>query len=66
MMFNPPHPGTVLRDYLGETQVVDAAKHLGVGRVTLSCFEWQCLNLSGYGDTFIRGAGNQSPTCGPG
>jgi antitoxin HigA-1 len=36
MMFNPPHPGTVLRDYLGETQVVDAARHLGVSRVTLS------------------------------
>ena len=35
-MFKPPHPGTVLRDYLGETQVVDAAKHLGVSRVTLS------------------------------
>jgi len=36
MMFNPPHPGTVLRGYLGEMQVVDAAKHLGVSRVTLS------------------------------
>jgi antitoxin HigA-1 len=36
MMFNPPHPGSVLRDYLGEMQVVDAAKHLGVSRVTLS------------------------------
>lgn len=35
-MFNPPHPGTVLRDYLGAMQVVVAAKHLGVSRVTLS------------------------------
>jgi addiction module HigA family antidote len=36
MMFNPPHPGTVLRNYLGETQIVAAARHLGVSRVTLS------------------------------
>jgi addiction module HigA family antidote len=36
MMFNPPHPGTVLREYLGKMQVVGAAKHLGVSRVTLS------------------------------
>lgn len=35
-MFNPPHPGEVLRDYLGETSVTDAAKHLGVTRVALS------------------------------
>jgi addiction module HigA family antidote len=28
--------GTVLRDYLGKMQVVDAAKHLDISRVTLS------------------------------
>jgi addiction module HigA family antidote len=35
-MFNPPHPGQVLRDYLGEVSVTNAAKHLGVTRVALS------------------------------
>ncbi len=34
-MYNPPHPGEVLREYLGNVTVTDAAKHLGVGRVTL-------------------------------
>jgi antitoxin HigA-1 len=36
-MFNPPHPGEVLRDYLPEgMQVTEAAQRLGVSRVTLS------------------------------
>ena len=35
-MFNPPHPGEVLRDYLGRMSVTDAARHLGVTRVALS------------------------------
>lgn len=35
-MFNPPHPGEVLRQYLGHISVTDAAKHLGVTRVALS------------------------------
>jgi addiction module HigA family antidote len=35
-MHNPPHPGSVLRDYLGTMSVTDAAKHLGVTRVALS------------------------------
>jgi antitoxin HigA-1 len=35
-MHNPPHPGTVLRDYLGSISVTDAARHLGVTRVALS------------------------------
>jgi len=35
-MRNPPHPGSVLRDYLGSLSVTDAAKHLGVTRVALS------------------------------
>jgi addiction module HigA family antidote len=34
-MHNPPHPGEVLREYLGEVSVTDAAARLGVGRVTL-------------------------------
>ncbi|HZV67249.1 MAG TPA: HigA family addiction module antitoxin [Telluria sp.] len=34
-MHNPPHPGEVLREYLGDLTVTDVAKRLGVGRVTL-------------------------------
>lgn len=35
-MFDPPHPGTVLRDYLEGISVTAAAAHLGVTRATLS------------------------------
>ncbi len=34
-MFNPPHPGEVLREYLGQMTVTEAAMRLGVSRVTL-------------------------------
>ena len=35
-MHNPPHPGRVLREYLGTMSVTDTARHLGVTRVSLS------------------------------
>jgi len=35
-MFNPPHPGSVLRDFLGNVSVTAAAAHLGVTRAALS------------------------------
>jgi antitoxin HigA-1 len=35
-MHNPPHPGEVLREYLGNVTVTEAAAKLGVNRVTLS------------------------------
>jgi addiction module HigA family antidote len=35
-MFNPPHPGEVLREYLGAVTVTAAARHLGVTRASLS------------------------------
>ena len=35
-IFNPPHPGEVLREYLGKRSVTDAARHLGITRVALS------------------------------
>lgn len=35
-MHNPPHPGEVLREWLGDMEVTEAAQHLGVTRVTLS------------------------------
>ena len=34
-MHNPPHPGDVLREYLGDLTITDLAARLGVGRVTL-------------------------------
>ncbi len=34
-MHNPPHPGEVLREYLGDLTVTEVARKLGVGRVTL-------------------------------
>ena len=36
MIFNPAHPGEILRDYLGEMTVADAASRLGVTRAHLS------------------------------
>jgi antitoxin HigA-1 len=35
-MHNPPHPGEVLRDYLGDISVTAAAEHLKVTRASLS------------------------------
>jgi addiction module HigA family antidote len=36
MMHDPPHPGEVLREWLAEVTVSDAARRLGVTRATLS------------------------------
>src|SRR5580658_6402248 len=35
-MFNPPHPGKVLREHLGDRDVTTAARRLHVSRTTLS------------------------------
>jgi len=35
-MYNPAHPGLVLRDYLEGHKITQVAKHIGVSRVTLS------------------------------
>lgn len=35
-MHDPPHPGAVLREYLGTTTIASAAACLGVDRSTLS------------------------------
>jgi antitoxin HigA-1 len=35
-MYNPAHPGEVLRDYLGEADVTSVARRLKVARTTLS------------------------------
>ncbi|HVJ06461.1 MAG TPA: HigA family addiction module antitoxin [Candidatus Saccharimonadales bacterium] len=36
MLFDPAHPGEVLRDYLGEMTITEAATRLGVDRSYLS------------------------------
>ncbi len=36
MLFNPSHPGEVLKDYLGDMTVKEAARRLGVTRSNLS------------------------------
>jgi antitoxin HigA-1 len=35
MLFHPSHPGEVLKDYLGDMTVKEAARHLGVTRPNL-------------------------------
>ena len=35
-MFNPAHPGSILRDYLEGKNITHFTKHIGVSRVTLS------------------------------
>ncbi|MGO0193559.1 HigA family addiction module antitoxin [Citrobacter freundii] len=35
-MFNPPHPGEVLRDYLGDISVAQCARSLKITRFRLS------------------------------
>lgn len=35
-MHNSPHPGEILREWLEEVSVTDAAQHLGIARATLS------------------------------
>jgi len=36
MMYNPPHPGELLREWIGTMPVGEAAKRLKVARSTLS------------------------------
>jgi antitoxin HigA-1 len=36
MMYNPPHPGELMREYLGVMSVGEAAKRLKIARSTLS------------------------------
>jgi plasmid maintenance system antidote protein VapI len=54
-MHNPPHPGLVLREYLGDVPVTKAAAHLRITRVTLS----RVLN----GKAGIFGNHGNSPRC---
>jgi antitoxin HigA-1 len=36
MMYNPPHPGRVLKEAFEGRSITDVARHLGVSRVALS------------------------------
>lgn len=35
-MFNPPHPGELVREFMGDTTVTQMAKHLKMTRANLS------------------------------
>lgn len=35
-MYNPAHPGLLVREYIGERSIGLVAKHIGVARATLS------------------------------
>jgi addiction module HigA family antidote len=35
-MFNPPHPGQILKNDLGDRSITEVARHLGIARITLS------------------------------
>lgn len=64
-MHNPPHPGEVLREYLGDITVTEAAVKLGVNRVTLSRIVTGSSGVSP--DMAYRLADALAPTlnCGP-
>ena len=38
MIFNPAHPGEVLKDYLGKMTVAEAARRLGGGHLCFHVF----------------------------
>jgi addiction module HigA family antidote len=35
-LFNPPHPGLILQEWLGDMPVAEAARRLSIDRTTLS------------------------------
>lgn len=45
-MHTPAHPGMVLREYLGDISVTEAAKALGVTRAALSCILNSSMGIS--------------------
>src|ERR1019366_9727313 len=47
MLFNPSHPGEVLKDYLGDMTVKEAARRLGVTRPNLSRIQRPRRHFSG-------------------
>ena len=59
MMYNPPHPGSILREYLGDVSVTSAAGDLGRNaRVALSHSERKRGHLGRNGFTPLGSARN--------
>lgn len=60
-MHNPPHPGEVLREWLEEITVTEAASHLGVTRVALSRVLNGAAGISAKMDLRLSKALNTTP-----
>jgi addiction module HigA family antidote len=60
-MHNPPHPGEVLREWLDGIEVTQAAKSLGVTRVTLSRLMNEAAGVSAEMDLRLSKALGTSP-----
>jgi addiction module HigA family antidote len=60
-MHNPPHPGEVLREWLGDITVTDAAARLGVTRVALSRVLNGAAGISAEMDLRLSKALNTTP-----
>ena len=61
MIFNPAHPGEVLRDYLGGISVREAADRLGVTRAHLSRILNGRANITAPMSLRLAGALGTSP-----
>jgi len=61
MIFNPAHPGEVLRDYLGDMSVREAASRLGVSRAHLSRILDRHVGITGAMSLRLSAALGTSP-----
>jgi addiction module HigA family antidote len=61
IMHTPPHPGEVLREWLADITVTDAAKRLGVTRATLSRVLNSAAGISAEMDIRLSKALGTSP-----
>jgi len=61
MIFNPAHPGEVLRDYLGDMSVKEAASRLGVSRAHLSRILDRHVGITGAMSLRLSAALGTSP-----
>jgi antitoxin HigA-1 len=60
-MHNPPHPGEVLREWLADITVAEAARRLGVTRVALSRVLNGAAGISADMDLRLSKAMNTTP-----
>jgi len=61
MIFNPAHPGEVLRDYLGDMSVKEAASRLAVSRAHLSRILDRHVGITGAMSLRLSAALGTSP-----